>query len=181
MINVWIDELTPCLRDAETNELVDTEVLRIKRKSFLQKYSKKNGWYVNWADLLESYEVYALVLEGTIDIQGLVAVKRDVERGATYIAWMCASPENNKQIRENVRFNGVGGHLFAIAIQKSVDYGQQGAVYGFAANEELLEHYMDKFHANYVGILHKYHFAIDDVYADKIMEEYTYAWTDEEI
>lgn len=46
-VNVIIDEITPCLRDNETGELVDTEVIRIKRPSFLQKYNKKNGWYVN--------------------------------------------------------------------------------------------------------------------------------------
>ena len=181
MITVWIDEFTPCLKDAITGEIVHTEVVRIKRKSFLQKYNKKYGWYVNWADLLDEYEVYALVIQGTMDIQGLVAVKKDVMRGATYISWMCASPENNKQLQEKVRYVGVGGHLFAIAMQKSIDYGQQGAVYGFAANEKLLKHYMDKFHANYIGILHKYHFVIDDVYTSKIMEEYTYVWTEEEI
>lgn len=36
MITVLIDELTPCLLDAKTNELVETEVVQITRKSFLQ-------------------------------------------------------------------------------------------------------------------------------------------------
>ena len=43
MVNVWIDELTHCLKDNDTGELIDTEVVRIKRKSFLSKYNKKNG------------------------------------------------------------------------------------------------------------------------------------------
>ena len=43
MINVYIDEFTPCLKDVETGELVDTEVIRIKRPSFLRKYNKRNG------------------------------------------------------------------------------------------------------------------------------------------
>lgn len=43
MINVIIDEFTPCLKDARTGELVQTEVIRIRRKSFLKKYNKKNG------------------------------------------------------------------------------------------------------------------------------------------
>lgn len=55
MINVWIDEMTPCLKDNLTGELISTEVLRVRRKSFLQKFNKKNGWYVNWAELLEHY------------------------------------------------------------------------------------------------------------------------------
>ena len=41
MINVFIDEFTPCLKDAKTGELVETEVVRIRRRSFLRKYNKK--------------------------------------------------------------------------------------------------------------------------------------------
>ena len=40
MICVDIDVLTPCLQDALTGENVETEVIRIKRSSFLQKYNK---------------------------------------------------------------------------------------------------------------------------------------------
>ena len=28
MVNVWIDELTHCLKDNDTGELIDTEVVR---------------------------------------------------------------------------------------------------------------------------------------------------------
>lgn len=41
MVYVWIDELTPCLKSTKTGELVKTEIVRIKRKSFLKKYNKK--------------------------------------------------------------------------------------------------------------------------------------------
>lgn len=41
MINVLIDEFTPCLKDARTGELVQTEVIRIKRKSFLKNTIKR--------------------------------------------------------------------------------------------------------------------------------------------
>lgn len=74
MINVIIDEFTPCLKDAHTGELVQTEVIRIRRKSFLKKYNKRNGWYTNWEKLVDENEIYALVVEGSVDIQGLVAV-----------------------------------------------------------------------------------------------------------
>ena len=96
MINVWIDEFTPCLKDSTTGEIVQTEVIRIKRKSFLKKYNEKNGWYVNWADLVDENEVYALVVEGSVDIQGLVALARNEDMQAVYICWMCANPQNNK-------------------------------------------------------------------------------------
>lgn len=97
MINVIIDEFTPCLKDVRTGELVQTEVIRIKRKSFLKKYNKRNGWYTNWENLIDENEVYALVVEGSVDIQGLVAISRNDDIQALYISWMCASPDNNKQ------------------------------------------------------------------------------------
>ena len=130
MINVVIDEFTPCLKDVRTGELVQTEVIRIKRKSFLKKYNKKNGWYTNWEALADENEIYALVVEGSVDIQGLVAVARNDDMQALYISWMCASPDNNKQITRNVRYLGVGVHLFAIAAHKSVSFGYDGYIYG---------------------------------------------------
>ncbi len=72
--------MTPCLKDAETGEIVDTEVIRIRRSSFLRKYNRKNGWYVNWNELLKENEIYALVIHGSVNIQGLLAVRPDVWR-----------------------------------------------------------------------------------------------------
>ena len=36
MIAVEIDELTPCLKDNNTGAILETEVIRIKRASFLK-------------------------------------------------------------------------------------------------------------------------------------------------
>ena len=43
MITFRIDEFTPCLKEVETGEIYDTEVVRLKRKSFLSKFNKKTG------------------------------------------------------------------------------------------------------------------------------------------
>ena len=91
------------------------------------------------------------------------------------------SPDNNKLIMDDVRYLGVGGHLFAIAAQKSVEYGYDGYMYGFAADQKLLDHYITAFDGEYIGMLHPYQFAIDERGAAKIMEVYDYDWTDEEI
>lgn len=181
MINVVIDAFTPCLKDARTGELIQTEVIRIKRKSFLKKYNKKNGWYTNWESLADENEIYALVVEGSVDIQGLVAVTRNDDMQALYISWMCASPDNNKQITDHVKYLGIGGHLFAIAAQKSISFGYDGYMYGFAADKELLEHYVRTFRGEVIAILHPYQFAIGEQAAREIMEVYDYEWTDEEI
>lgn len=87
-----------------------------------------------------------MVVEGSKDIQGLVAITRNDDMKALYISWMCTSPDNNKQLTDTVKYLGVGGHLFAIAAQKSVSYGYDGYMYGFAADKELLEHYVNTFH-----------------------------------
>lgn len=46
MITFKIDEFTPCLKEIETGEIYDTEVVRIKRKSFLAKFNRRTGWYI---------------------------------------------------------------------------------------------------------------------------------------
>ena len=38
MLNVWVDEFTPCLKDNYTGALIETEVMRIRNKSFLSKF-----------------------------------------------------------------------------------------------------------------------------------------------
>lgn len=63
---------------------------------------------------------------------------------AVYIHWAVVAPHNNKQLIDEPKFIGVGGHLFAIAIDKSYDWNHNGVVYGFASNEKVLKHYIEK-------------------------------------
>ena len=181
-VTIEVDDFTPCLKNSSTGELIDTEVIRIKRLSFLSKYNKRNGWYTNWAELAKNSEVYALVLKGTVDIQGMISLQKDPNVRAAYIQWACTSPENNKILTQNnPRFYGVGGHLFAIAGELSNKWGFDGDVYGFAANEKLMKHYVSKLGAEPIRILHPLHFGIWGDSMNKIMEVYTYDWTDEEL
>lgn len=184
LVTAWIDELTPCLRNSLTGETVNTEVVRIKRQSFLAKFNKKNGWYINWASILKlnpDAEIYALVLEGTMDIQGLVAIEKSEPQEAVYIIWMCSAPHNNKLLCETPKYYGVGGHLFAIAIDCSLRYGYGGSITGHAANLDLMSHYADVFNAEHIGITHPYQFAIWEKNALKLKEVYRYEWSDEEL
>ena len=170
MIYAYIDELTPCLKDSETGEIFETEVIRIKRKSFLSKYNKKTGWYTNWASLLSEDEVYALVIKGTVDIQGLVAFHKVEDYSAVFISWMCAAPQNNPMVVQKKKYIGVGGHLFAIAVDKSIEYGYDGAVTGNAANKDLVKHYCEVFWAQQLGLIHPFQIFIDEINARKIKE-----------
>ena len=181
MLTVWIDELTPCLVDNRTGELVETEVVRIRRKSFLTKYNKRTGWFTNWAKELEQNEVYALVIKGTMDIRGLVSVRYEEEARMTYASWMCANPDSIPLKGREKRYNGIGGHLFAIVIDKAEKFGSNGEFFGFAANSDLYEHYAKQYGAIQLGMLHPYHIALYKDAAEKIKEEYTYEWTEEEL
>ncbi len=128
--------------------------------------------------MLSQNEIFALVIKGTVDIQGMVALQRNDDYKAVYISWMCTAPQNNKELANTQKYFGVGGHLFAIAIDKSLEYGYNGVVTGFAANEKLLQHYCHTFHAEPLRILHPYHMMINELEAMRIKEAYTYEWTD---
>lgn len=71
MIDFTVDAIVPCLKETATGDLYDTEVIRIRRKSILSRYNGRTGWYVNWSKFPADVEIYALVLKGTNDIQGI--------------------------------------------------------------------------------------------------------------
>ncbi len=175
-LDIWIDDIVPCLKDTETGELKDTVVFKIESRSYLKKFKKKDGWHINWNEVPADVEVYALALLDTNEIQGLVGVRNDKDADAVYIHWACTAPQNNKREFGKQKYEGVGGHLFAIAVDKSIQWGHDGAVYGVAANEVLLVHYVKKFHGVYLGVLHQYHFWIPEDEAKKLLEVYHYEW-----
>ena len=106
----------------------------------------------------------------------MIGVRNDLNAQAAYIHWACTAPHNNKHDFGFQKYEGVGGHLIAIAIEKSIEWGYDGVVYGFAANMDLVKHYVEKFHAEHIGMLHPYQVAINARNAKKIKEIYTYEW-----
>ena len=182
MVTFYIDELTPCLKDAITGEVFETEVIALKRKSFLAKFNKKTGWYVNWSKMPRDTEIFALVLKGTVDIQGLIALKNDIDANAVYIHWACTAPHNNIWQYKNQKYLGVGGHLLAIAVQKSVDWNHEGVFHADAMDEKLMKHYIELFDAWAMPRQGRpFHFVVEESAAKKIRDVYTYDWSDEEL
>ena len=179
-LDIWIDEIVPCLRDTSTGELKDTVVFRIESRAYLKKFREDNGWHINWNEVPQDVEVYALALHDNNEIQGLVGVKRDEDAQAAYIHWACTAPQNNKHEYGKQKYEGVGGHLFAIAVDKSMQWGYEGAIFGFAANAELVKHYEKAFGAVHIGILHEYQIAIDAEASKKLLEVYSYEWNGDE-
>ena len=43
-LDIWIDEIVPCLKDTETGELKETVVFKIQSRSYLKEFKRKGGW-----------------------------------------------------------------------------------------------------------------------------------------
>lgn len=180
MITFKIDEIVPCIKEVATGDIYDTEVIRIRRKSILEKYNRNTGWYVNWSKFPKGTEVYALVLKGTNDIQGMVAIQYDNDAKAVYVLWACTSPHNNIWQYGKQKFSGVGGHLLAIASELSVRCGYEGYIYGEAMDKDLYDYYCKEFGAVYLPPLNNpYRFMFSDKVTAHMREVYSYDWTDE--
>lgn len=172
IINLEIDEFVPCLQDKRTGQILETEVARLYQKD-LKKYNVNNNWNDDWSKRPNDEEIFGLFIKGKDELQGLISLR--YERGGTYIASASTAPHNNKQlVGENQKYIGVGGHLFALAVEQSLKNGGYGTIYGYATNEKVLEHYMKKFGAYNIPVRHEYQFVIDGENAQKLIDIYNY-------
>lgn len=181
MITFYIDDVTPCLIEVDSGDIYETEIVRLRRKSVLSKYNSKTGWYINWAEFPDSTEIYALMLKGTMSIQGLIALENDDDSKSIHMLWGCTAPHNNIWENNKQRFSGVGGHLIAFASELSMERGYDGFICAEAIDHDLLNYYIDKFGAlplpSLGGI--PYRFMITGDSTQKLREVYTYERTNE--
>ena len=92
-------------------------------------------------------------------------------RGAVYVRLAESAPHNQPY---NKKYDGVGGHLFAIAIKLSLANGFGGYIFFDAKNQELANHYSKSFGAQLLTIrLHAYRMFIDEEAAQQLIEKYT--------
>ncbi len=167
-IDIEIDRFTPCLLDTKTGELVDTTYSLATPDEL--KNLKRKGWLFNWSGKdLKGSDIYKLTLRGDTEIQGLVALRDNSANYAIYLQLTESAPEN----RIERRYEGVGGHLFAIAAQKSLEAGYGGYVYFEAKNEQLVKHYSKAFGARLYAMPHQYSMALEEDAAQELLEIYT--------
>ena len=83
-INIWIDDIVPCLKDTETGTLKETVVFKVESRAYLKKFQKSNGWQINWNHIPKDVEVYALALKDDNTIQGFVGLKNDKDALGMY-------------------------------------------------------------------------------------------------
>lgn len=173
IMSVEIDEFVPCLKDSKTGEILATEVKNLTKSEY-SKYTASDGWNIDWKNIPDDEEVLGVYLKGDEEPQGLIAIRK--EKGGIYLSYASTAPQNNKQLNNgNQKYIGVGGHLFAAAIDASVKAGNKtGCVFGYAANEKILNHYIDKFDAFHLPIVHRYQFIIEGEAALRVIETYNY-------
>ena len=168
-IDVMIDKLTPCLEEVATGEIFQTTFAVAKTEELAELQDA--GWNFDWEEEGEKpyQNVYKLTLKDDDVIQGLVAT--EVKKGAVYIALAESAPHN---LGNDKKLEGVGGHLIAIGIKLSVAMGFNGYVYFEAKNEELANHYTEKFGAQLLGTrLHDWRMEIDEIRAMDLLGNYT--------
>ncbi len=184
MICFCIDECTPCLTRVSTGEICKTEVITLKNKTFLKQFNKKTYWYVNWSKFEDDVVIKALVLKGTLDIQGMIAMKDEPTAKAVHVLWGCTAPQNNIWRFGQKEYSGVGGHLFAIAGQYSVDCGYRGFIFGEGMDAKVTEYYIKEFNAEPFEFgypPHPYRIIISENAMKPIMKEYDYEDSGKEI
>ena len=176
IINILIDGFVPCLKSYKTGEIFETVVSEVRDKRLLSKFNEKNGWYINWNEVPDECTVRALRIKGQDEIQGLVAFKDLPDHKTVYLHWAVANPKSNKQKTSAPEYQGIGGHLFAIAVEESMKKGYGGFVEGRASCYKLLEHYKKTLDA---VPLDGFRFFVDDEAARKLLKEYNWSVLDE--
>ena len=168
-LEIEIDEFTPCLRDTRTGEIVDTSFTKADAKEITGL--KKQGWLFNWRHpSLKESVIYKLTLQNGEEIQGLIALEAHPRDMAYHISLAESAPHNKGQEKH---FEGVGGHLFAIAAKKSYDAGFGGFIFFEAKSQKLADYYSEKFGAVLIRRPHEYSMIIDEEAALKLLDSYT--------
>ena len=146
MIELRIDNFTPCLEHTETGEIYMTEIHPVTIKD-LQIIGPKHGWNdFDWTIYYQNplCKLVKLTLVGDNDIQGIVAY--EPKEGYIEIHLVRSAPWNV----QGKRFTGVGAHLFAIVCKESFDSGFEGYV-TFYSKSNLMSHYREYLGASVIN------------------------------
>jgi len=139
-----IDKLTNSIENSLTNEVFDTEVVRVLIKDL--KQIKKGDWQFDWHKEVKdsTKEVYKLTtVNNPTIIQGLISIE---DKQDHIFMHLIESAKFNKQ--RNKIYLGVPGNLVAYACKVSVDKGYDGFL-AFDAKNSLIKHYQETLFATH--------------------------------
>lgn len=150
-VDIEIDSMTNCLIEKATGKELDTTFSEI-RKTISKKDSnvlQEKGWEFDWSiPHKEGYQVFALYIQGSNEIQGLIALKHMREDFYSYVCLVESAPHNRSKSER--KYVGVGAHLFAIACKLSFEAGNDGYVV-FESKTNLVDHYQKVLGATLIG------------------------------
>lgn len=133
MVDIQIDRLTDCLVERETGNVVGTKY--VERNTTITK-KECRGWKFDWSKTQKNgYTVYELFVEGDDTVQGRISLT--IDGGVAEVDIVESAPHN---YGHTGKYEGIGGHLFAIACQISIEAGCDGFV-AFTAKTNLVEYY----------------------------------------
>ena len=102
-IDIIIDELTPCLKDSKTGEILNTDFSAIKISKAKARSMMKDGWKFDWSKpFQEGFEVFQLNIKDSKAVEGLISLKN--EDGFTFIGIVESAPSN---FGTNGKYTGV--------------------------------------------------------------------------
>lgn len=132
-VDIQIDKLTDCLIERETGRILDTNyeerIEPIQKKQFFK-------WKFDWSKTQDNgYTIYELFINGSNVVQGRISLK--IDGGVADVDIVETAPHN---YGHNGKYIGVGGHLFAIACQISIEAGCDGVV-AFNSKTDLVDYY----------------------------------------
>lgn len=166
-MELWIDRFTQCLVDAQTGASINTTFSLVSS----QELKKLEGWAFDWNDsALMQDEIYKLTVAGQDTIEGMIALQYLERDRAVYVHIAESAPHNRGADK---RYMGVGGHLFAIAAQKSLDAGFGGFFFMDAKNLDLVHHYQKTLGAIWLGMPHEYRMLVEEDAAVRLLAVYT--------
>ena len=167
-VDIEIDGLTNCLVNRATGEESDTQYRLISKtitKADAEKL-KSEGWLFDWSiPHSNGYEIYELLIKGSEERQGLIALKHIRDQLYTHVDVVESAPQNRGK---KGKYQGVGAHLFAIACKLSWDVGNEGFVQ-FKAKTDLVEHYRETLKAKNIDAQNMY---IDSYAAVNLIKKY---------
>ena len=139
-----IDKLTNSIENTSTQEVFDTEVVRLTLKDVSQ--IKKSDWQFDWAKEIKdkTKEVYKLTtVNNPTIIQGLLSIE---DKQDHIFMHLIESSKFNKG--KDKIYLGVPGNLVAYACKVAVDKGYQGFL-AFDAKTALIKHYQESLYATH--------------------------------
>lgn len=139
-----IDKLTNSIENTLTNEVFDTEIVRMVNVD--TKQIGKAEWQFDWHKELKdkTKEVYKLTtVNNPTIIQGFISIE---DKQDHVFMHLIESAKFNKG--KNKVYIGVPGNLVAYACKLSVDKGYEGFL-AFDAKSILIKHYEQSLHATH--------------------------------